>query len=94
VQLLAYGYSRPAPIAAVPDENVIIASVSNFPGRGAAEREKAMQQHADWSKKATHMMWRPNLGNPAGLSWGMPDISITQAAEDFRFAADGHCIGL
>jgi hypothetical protein len=94
VQLLAYGYSRPAPIAAVPDANVIIASVSNFPGRGATEREKAMKMHADWSKKAAHMMWRPNLGNPAGLTWGMPDIAITQMAEDFRFAADGHCIGL
>jgi hypothetical protein len=94
VQLLAYGYSRPAPIAAVPDDNVIIASVSNFPMRGPAEREKAMKQHEDWSKKATHMMWRPNLGNPAGLTWGMPDVAMTQAGEDFRFAADTHCIGI
>jgi Domain of unknown function (DUF4838) len=94
VQLLAYGYSRPAPIAAVPDDNVIIASVSNFPLRGPAEREKAMKMHADWSKKAAHMMWRPNLGSPAGLTWGMPDVAMTQAGEDFRFAADTHCIGI
>ena len=39
-------------------------------------------------------MWRPNLGSPAGLSWGMPDVAMTQAGEDFRFAADTHCLGL
>jgi len=94
VQLLAYGYSRPAPIAAVPDDNVIIASVANFPMRSAKEREVSMKQHADWAKKAKHLMWRPNLGNPAGLSWGLPDVPITQLAEDFRFAADNHCLGL
>ncbi len=94
VQLLAYGYSRPAPIAAVPDDNVIIASVANFPMRGPKERVVSMKQHADWAKKAKHLMWRPNLGNPAGLSWGLPDVPITQLAEDFRFAADNHCLGL
>ena len=94
VQLLAYGYSRPAPIAAVPDDNVIIANVSNFALRGAKEREAPMKQHADWAAKAKHIMWRPNLGNPAGLSWGFPDNPITQLAEDFRFAAKTGCIGL
>jgi hypothetical protein len=94
VQLLAYGYSRPAPIAAVPDDNVIIASVSNFPLRSPVERVAPLKQHGDWAKKAQHLMWRPNLGNPVGLTWGMPDVAITQAAEDFRFAADTHCIGL
>ena len=39
-------------------------------------------------------MWRPNLGSQAGLSWGMPDVAMTQAGEDFRFAADTHCLGL
>ena len=94
VQLLAYGYSRPAPIVAVPDDNVIIASVSNFSMRSPKERETPMKQHADWAAKAKHIMWRPNLGNPAGLTWGMPDVAMTQAGEDFRFAADTHCIGI
>ena len=39
-------------------------------------------------------MWRPNLGSPAGLSWGMPDVAMNQAGEDFRFVADNHCGGL
>ena len=94
VQLLAYGYSRPAPIAAVPDDNVIIANVGNFAMRGKKERETPMKQHAEWAAKAKHIMWRPNLGNPAGLSWGMPDVPITQLAEDFRFAAETQCLGL
>ncbi len=94
VQLLAYGYSRPAPIAAMPDDNVIIANVGNFAMRGKKERETPMKQHAEWAAKAKHIMWRPNLGNPAGLSWGMPDVPITQLAEDFRFAAETQCLGL
>jgi len=94
VQLAAYGYSRPAPIAAVPDDNVIIANVGNFAMRGPKEREVPLKQHADWAAKAKHIMWRPNLGNPAGLSWGMPDVAITQASEDFRFVADTQCIGV
>jgi hypothetical protein len=80
--------------AAAPDDNVIIANVGNFAMRGKKERETPMKQHAEWAAKAKHIMWRPNLGNPAGLSWGMPDVAITQMAEDFRFAADTHCIGL
>ena len=97
VQLHAYGYSRPAPIAAVPDDNVIVSSVANFHLRGNGEgdsRTKSMQQFAAWARKAKYLMWRPNLGNPAGGQWAMPDISFTQTAEDFRFVADHHCIGL
>lgn len=94
VQLLAYGYSRPAPIAAVPDDNVIIANVGNFAMRGSKEREVPLHQHAAWAAKAKHIMWRPNLGNPAGLSWGMPDVPIMQLADDFRFAAKTQCVGL
>jgi len=40
------------------------------------------------------MGWRPNIGNPAGLSWGMPDVDMTQAGEDFRFVAKNKCISL
>ena len=94
VQLHAYGYSRPAPIAAVPDDNVIISSVANFHMRSPEARKIPMQQHAAWAKKAKHLMWRPNLGSQAGLNWGMPDVAMTQAGEDFRFVADNHCIGL
>ena len=100
VQLHAYGLSRPAPVAAVPDDNVIVSSVSNFHLRGDGvgdDRTKAMGQFDAWSRKAPHLAWRPNLGNPAGpvgLNWAMPDVAMTQAAEDFRFVADRRCMGL
>jgi len=94
VQLNAYGLARNPPIGIKPDDNVIISSVANFHLRSPKERELPMQQHAGWSAKAKHIMWRPNIGSPAGLSWGMPDVAMTQAGEDFRFAADTHCLGL
>jgi hypothetical protein len=94
VQLNAYGLARTPPIGIKPDDNVIISSVANFHLRSPAERKLAMSQHAGWAKVAKHLMWRPNIGSPAGLSWGMPDVAMTQAGEDFRFAADAHCLGL
>ena len=94
VQLNAYGLARNPPIGIKPDDNVIISSVANFHMRSPKERELPMQQHAGWAAKAKHIMWRPNIGSPAGLSWGMPDVAMTQAGEDFRFAADTHCLGL
>lgn len=94
VLLNAYGLARNPPIGVVPDENVIISSVANFHMRSPKERELPMQQHAGWAAKPNHIMWRPNLGSPVGLSWGMPDVAMTQAGEDFRFAAEHHCIGL
>ena len=59
--------------------------------RSPEARQLPMRQHADWAKKAKHLMWRPNLGSQAGLNWGMPDVAMTQAGEDFRFVADNHC---
>ena len=97
VQLHAYGMARPAPIVAVPDDNVIISSVANFFMRGDGvqdQRTKCRQEFKGWAAKAPHLAWRPNLGNPVGQKWGMPDVAMTQAAEDFRFVAENNCIGL
>ena len=94
VLLNAYGLARNPPIGIAPDDNVIISSVANFHMRSPKERVLPMQQHAGWAATAKHLMWRPNLGSPAGLSWGMPDVAMTQAGEDFRFVAEHHAIGL
>jgi len=94
VLLNAYGLARNPPIGIAPDDNVIISSVANFHMRSPKERELPMQQHAGWAATAKHLMWRPNLGSPAGLSWGMPDVAMTQAGEDFRFIAEHHAVGL
>lgn len=94
VLLNAYGLARNPPIGVEPADNVIVSSVANFHLRSPEHRELPMQQHAGWAAKARHLMWRPNLGSQAGLSWGMPDVAMTQAGEDFRFVADRHCVGL
>ena len=94
VLLNAYGLARNPPLGIVPDDNVIISSVANFHLRSPTDRQLPMQQHAGWAQVAKHLMWRPNLGSQAGLSWGMPDVAMTQAGEDFRFVADTHCLGL
>jgi Domain of unknown function (DUF4838) len=94
ILLNAYGLARNPPIGIAPDDNVIISSVANFHMRSPKERELPMQQHAGWAATAKHLMWRPNLGSPAGLSWGMPDVAMTQAGEDFRFVAEHHAVGL
>ncbi len=94
ILLNAYGLARNPPIGVEPDDNVIISSVANFHLRSPEHRELPMQQHADWAAKSNHLMWRPNLGSQAGLSWGMPDVAMTQAGEDLRFVAEHHCVGL
>ena len=100
VSMLAYGHSRPAPQAAKPAENIITISVANFFGRssdddrGSTRGTTHREQFAAWGKVAPHLAWRPNTGSPAGWQQGLPDVSMTQLAEDLRFAADNRCIGL
>ncbi|MFM9016184.1 MAG: DUF4838 domain-containing protein, partial [Verrucomicrobiota bacterium] len=43
---------------------------------------------------AKQIVWRPNLGNQAGLAWGFPDVPLQQTMKDFRFVADHGSIGL
>jgi Domain of unknown function (DUF4838) len=100
VVMMAYGHSRPGAIKAVPDDNVIVSSVANFlcrsnlKDRGSPQGTTHRQQFADWGKIAPHLMWRPNIGNPAGWKLGQPDISIEQTIKDFKFVADNNCVGL
>lgn len=94
LQLHAYGLARNAPIGVAPDDNVVITSVANFHMRSPEARKEPMSQHNAWAGKTKNLMWRPNLGSQAGLRWGMPDVAMTQAGEDFRFVADRNGTGL
>lgn len=94
VMMLAYGHSRPAPIREVPAENVIVASVANFLNRdglidrGSTRGSTHKEQYIAWSKVAKHMMWRPNVGDPAGWPQGQPDVALIQAIEDFKLIGE------
>ncbi len=97
VLIMGYGFSRPAPTTVKPDDNVMVANVSNFLQRTDGfgdERTLHRQQYADWGKVTRNLGWRPNIGNPAGVLMGMPDVAPHQAAEDMRFVTGNGCLGL
>lgn len=94
----AYGHTRPAPIEAVPDDNVIITAVANFifwpdaVDRGSTLGTTHKQQMEDWGKVAPLLGWRPN----ASGWWrnGFSDIQLEQTMEDWRFVADNNTISI
>ncbi|MCA1809588.1 MAG: DUF4838 domain-containing protein, partial [Lentisphaerae bacterium] len=94
VLMFAYGNSRPPPVMAVPDDNVIICSVANFHLRGHGARESHQPQFDKWGKVAPNLMWRPNLGNAYGWRAGWPAGSVRQAIEDMRFVGENNCRGI
>lgn len=100
VFMLSYGHSRPAPVKAKPADNVIIISVANFFGRtnmvdrGSTRNTTHREQFAAWGKLTGGLIWRPNTGSPAGWQQGLPDVSVAQTIEDFKFVAKHHCIGV
>ncbi len=94
VSMLAYGNWRPAPIEAVPDDNVVIVNVANmFWGINTREGIPA-QQFADWSKVTDQQVWRPNTGDPAGWQKGLPDVPLRRNAEAIKFAAEHGGMGI
>ncbi len=100
VSMLSYGHSRPAPVTARPDDNVIMVSVANFYGRtelvdrGSTYGATYRQQFADWGQIVPGLVWRPNTGSPAGWQHGLPDLSVQQTAEDLKFAVENRCVGI
>lgn len=99
VLMMAYGHSRPAPIEAKPDDNVIISSVANFLLRDvvdqvARDETPQRQQFGEWGSVAPNMIWRPNTGSPAGWQQGQPDVPFTRTIEDMRFAAEHNAMGM
>lgn len=100
VLMLSYGHSRPAPVKAVPDDNVIILSVANFFGRdglvdrGSILRKTYKEQFLAWADIVPHIMWRPNTGSPAGWQQGLLDVSIDQTIKDFKLIAEKKCLGI
>lgn len=100
VQMMAYGHSRPAPVEARPDDNVIVSSVANFlfrpdeTDRGSPAGTTHKDQYLAWGQLTNNLLWRPNIGSPYGWRAALPGASWRQAAEDFRFAADNGCSGV
>ncbi|MCA1810222.1 MAG: DUF4838 domain-containing protein, partial [Lentisphaerae bacterium] len=100
VYMLAYGHSRPAPIEAVPDDNVIIGNVANFLlrsdmlDRGSTTGVPHRENFADWGKLTKLQFWRPNTGSPVGWQTGLPDVSFQRTIDDIKFAAEHGAMGI
>ncbi len=97
VRIMAYGPSRPAPIEAVPADNVIVMSVANFFLRpndtdiASPNQTLHRDQFAGWAKSTPNLGWRPNKTRYMA---SMPHIGIRQTIEDIHFVAENNCIGI
>ncbi|MCA1809908.1 MAG: DUF4838 domain-containing protein [Kiritimatiellia bacterium] len=85
----AYGNARPAPVAAVPDDNVIVGGVFNFHNRPPGDHR---QLFLEWAAIAPNFAWRPNLGSAAGWKTGLPNVAPRHVINDLRLAADNNVI--
>jgi lysophospholipase L1-like esterase len=94
VLAMPYGPSKPAPMKAVPRDNVVISYVGQFPTSGDKWREEEKAQYAAWARTAPFMIFRPNLFYYSGGWHGLPVITPHLVAEDFRFLADHSCRGI
>jgi len=98
--LQAYGHSCPPPVAAVPDDNVIIGNVANFLlrsdmlDRGSPGGAKCRDRFAQWGKITKMNFWRPNTGSPVGWQWGLPDVPLTRTIKDMQYAAEHNWMGI
>lgn len=100
VYMLAYGHSNPPPVEAVPADNVIIGDVANFlfrsdySARDSTVGASAREYFAGWGELTDMHFWRPNIGAPVGIQWGMPDVPLRRTMEDLRFARDNGWMGI
>lgn len=91
VSAMAYGVSRPPPVAAVPDDNVIVSGVWSFHNQPNDEHRQWL---AEWSEVAPLLGWRPNLTSRAGWKAGFPNSAPHRVIEDLRYAADHNVISI
>ncbi|MFN2351596.1 MAG: DUF4838 domain-containing protein [Kiritimatiellia bacterium] len=100
VYMLAYGHSVPPPVAAVPDDNVIIGNVALFLFRSDHRNRHSLigktykDYFQSWGKLTDLHFWRPNIGAPVGIQWGMPDVPLRRTMDDLRFAAEHGWMGI
>jgi hypothetical protein len=93
----AYGPDRPLPLKEKPNQYVIISSVANFHTRRNSTdflKNPSVIEYKNWNTISQEQFWRPNLGNPVGRQWGMPDIALNQTFEDFKWVANQGCTGI
>ncbi len=97
VRIAAYGHSRPAPVEAIPESNVIVSSVANFllrpysADRGSPQGTLHREQFEGWGEVAPNIVWRPNKARARASK---PLVSPRQTIRDVRFVAENNAIGI
>lgn len=81
VTIHAYAVSANAPIKAIPDDNVIIASTARC--LLDTDAPKNVAEYENWATKTKNLIWRPNTGDPANFKTGGP-VEITAPGEMFK----------
>ncbi|MCA1808194.1 MAG: DUF4838 domain-containing protein [Lentisphaerae bacterium] len=99
VLIIAYGYTRPAPIKAIPEDNVIIANCANcFSNPNGVDSSspigtKSIDQFDAWAKLTKNQIWRPNTGDHVRWQTGGPP-AIRGAGEIFKRMGSKDIIGI
>ncbi|MCA1810021.1 MAG: DUF4838 domain-containing protein, partial [Lentisphaerae bacterium] len=91
VTAMAYGDSRTPPVAAEPDDNVLVSGVWSFHNQPNDEHREWFVQ---WSKVAPILAWRPNMSSRAGWHIGLPNAAPRRVMEDMRFVAEHNVVGV
>lgn len=99
VVMQAYGANRAPPVAAKPDDNVLISNVANFfwgvdGDATEADGSTRTEWFTRWGDTGAKQIWRPNTGSPAGWTAGLPDIPIAHIIEATQFAAKEGAAGI
>jgi len=90
---MAYHNSTWAPQETVPDDNVIVAYVGNFPLTDEEDRAYQYKKMASWKGIAPAMVYRPNQWVYGGFL-GLPQVAMDKLIEDYQFLAEMNCVGI
>ena len=98
VAVNAYGNSLPAPVQAVPDDNVIVQGVFCFLASPAeTSRLGKTWDHRklflEWAKVTTNIFWRPNIDH-VGWQQGLPVGLPRRASASMQLVAQNHVKGI
>lgn len=97
VTVLAYGNSTLPPVAAVPEDNVLVQVVHGFHrSRGIHQRTDidARKAFVDYAKVTDRLIWRPNIGQGSGWHIGKLSAAPHRTIEDFRLVGEKNVKGL
>ena len=93
VSQFAYHCTTPPPVAAIPDDNIVVAYIGYFPLTDESARQQEKAHLKGWAQMAPKLIYRPNYWGYFG-SLGLLQVAMKKTIEDLRFLAENNCIGI